>query len=165
VAFLLHAAIDWDWELPVVAVPALLCAAAVLAAAGDEEEPWLTGRRRSVALALVAPVVAIALVGHVGNRAAAASAAALEEGEPERALAEARRAATWAPWSEEPWVLRGEAELDLGREADGRRSLRRALELNPESWAAWLALAEAGDEGALARARELDPLGEVQTKR
>ena len=158
VAFLLHAAVDWDWELPVVTVPALLCAAAVFAAGGGEEEPWLTGRRRTVALALTAPVVAIALVAHVGNRAAAASVAAYEEGDPERSLAEARRAIAWAPWSEEPWVLRGEAELLLGREEAARRSLERALELNPESWSAWLALAGTGDRQALERAKTLNPL-------
>ena len=83
----------------------------------------VTGRRRAAALALLAPLAAVALVAHVGNRAAAASIAAIESEDPARGLAEAKRAAAWAPWSEEPWQLRGEAELGLGDEAAARRSL------------------------------------------
>ena len=171
-AYLVHASVDWDWELPALAIPALFCAAAALTAGGADEPPWLTGRRRVLALGLVAPVVAVALVAHVGNRAAAASIAALETGDSERALTEARRAIRWAPWSDEAWQLRGEAELALRDDAAARRSLRRALELNPESWSAWLDLAVAGDahaEQALERAKRLNPLSpeveEVLTER
>ena len=159
-AFLLHAAVDWDWELPVVTVPALLCATAVFFAGGGEEEPWLTGRRRILALGLATPVVAFALVAHVGNRAVAAALYDLDVGEPEQALAQARRAAAWAPWSEQPWVLRAEAELDLGRRDAARQSLARALERNPESSHVWFLLAETGRAGARERALELDPLAE-----
>jgi tetratricopeptide (TPR) repeat protein len=159
-AFLLHAAVDWDWELPVVTVPALFCGAALLLVGDVEDEPWLTGLRRAGALVLVAAVVAIALVAHVGNGALAAAEGELDVGEPERALTEARRAATWAPWSEEPWILRAEAELDLGLHDAARRSLDRALDRNPQSSRIWYLLAEAGRTGALARARELDPLAE-----
>jgi O-antigen ligase len=160
VAWLLHAAVDWDWELPVVTVPALFCAAAVLLAGGGEEEPWLTGRRRLVALMLLAPVAAVALVAHAGNRALADAVEALDAGEPERALSQARRAAAWAPWSEEPWIVRADAELDLGLESDARRSLAKALHRNGESSRVWFLLAETGRPGALDRARELDPLAE-----
>ena len=31
VAYLLHAAVDWDWEVPAVTLAALFCAAALLA--------------------------------------------------------------------------------------------------------------------------------------
>lgn len=175
-AYLVHASVDWDWELPAVAIPALFCAAAALTADGADEEPWLTGRRRVLALGLVAPVVAVALVAHVGNRAASASMTALETGHSERALIEARRAIRWAPWSDEAWQLRGEAELALHDDAAARRSLRRALELNPESWSAWLNLAvadadhdEQAHRRALERAKRLNPLGpeveEVLTER
>ena len=174
-AFLLHAAVDWDWEIPAVTVPALLCAAALVSTAVSAEDPWRAGRRRWIALALVVPVVAVALVAHVGNRAAAASIAAADDGDAERAHAEAQRAVRWAPWSEEALLLRGEAELDLGDEAAARRSIERALDRNDESWAAWLALAvAAGDdeelrERALERAKALNPrspeVDEIHTER
>jgi O-antigen ligase/polysaccharide polymerase Wzy-like membrane protein len=172
VAYLLHAAVDWDWEMPAVTLLALFCGAALLASRRPAERSRLAGRRRFLALALTAPVLAVALVAHVGNRATAASIAAIERGEPDRALAHARRAIDWAPWSDEPWQLRGEAELLLEDDAAARRSLARALELNAESWSTWLDLAVASHGAqrarALAEVKRLNPLSseadELQTE-
>jgi hypothetical protein len=162
VAYLLHAAADWVWEMPVVTLSALFCAAILLASQRPADPAWLTGKRRLVAVALAAPVLGVALVGHVGNRATAASRAALERGEPDSALAHAQRAIDWAPWSHEPWQLRGEAELFVQDDVAARKSLIHALKLNPENWSTWLDLAVAsrGAERvrALAEAERLNPL-------
>lgn len=172
-AYLLHAGLDWQWEVPAVTVPALFCGAALLAWRRPRAPELLTGRRRYAALALTTPVLAIALVAHVGNRAVAASIAAMDRGDPARAIAHARRATNWAPWSHEPWQLRGEAELAGGDDAAARTSLRRALDLDPENWSIWydLALASRGEERArsLVRAERLNPLSpevdELRTER
>jgi tetratricopeptide (TPR) repeat protein len=158
-----HAAVDWDWELPAVTVAALLCGTALLAwRRGDATGETATGRRRLVALTLALPMVAIALVAHVGNRALQASEAATLRGEPVRGAAEARRARTWAPWSHEPWQRLGEAELALGDDRAARASLRQALERDPENWRIWydLALVSRGEERAraVARVQQLNPL-------
>jgi tetratricopeptide (TPR) repeat protein len=161
-AFLVHAGVDWDWELPAVTVSVIFCAAVLLAVERPEEGPLLTGRRRGYALAILAPLAVVALVAHVGNRAASASIAATEAGNPERGLVEAERAAAWAPWSEEAWQLRGEAELELGDAPAARKSLSHALDRNPESWSAWLDLAAASRglerQQALDQAADLNPL-------
>ena len=169
-AYLVHACVDWDWELPAVTVPAIFCAAVLLAIERPDEEPLLTRRRRGYALALLAPLAAVALVAHVGNRAASASIAATEGGAPARGLAEAKRAVGWAPWSEEAWQLRGEAELELGDARAARRSFSEALKRNPDSWSAWLDLATASRgrerERALDRAIAFNPLSpEVEALR
>jgi hypothetical protein len=160
-AYLLHAAVDWDWEVPAVTLSALFCAAVLLA---SQRAALLTGRARVTALALAVPVLAIALVMHVGNRATAASIAAIDRGDPDRALAQAQRAIDWAPWSDEPWQLRGEAELQREDDAAARKSLARALELNPDSWSTWLDLAVASRgvkrAQALAQVKRLNPLSE-----
>jgi O-Antigen ligase/Tetratricopeptide repeat len=160
-AYLLHAAVDWDWEVPAVTLSALFCAAVLLA---SQRAALLTGRARVTALALAVPVLAIALVMHVGNRATAASIAAIDRGDPDRALAQAQRAIDWAPWSDEPWQLRGEAELQREDDAAARKSLARALELNPDSWSTWLDLAVASRGAkraqALAQVKRLNPLSE-----
>jgi tetratricopeptide (TPR) repeat protein len=163
VAFLAHAAVDWDWEIPAVTVPALMCGTALVAWDRDDARgERVTGRRRVVALGAALPLVAVALVAHVGNRALAASEAALLRGEREEAAAEARRARGWAPWSHEPWQRLGEAELALGHDRAARASLHRGLELDPENWRLWydLAVASRGEERAraLVRVKLLNPL-------
>jgi hypothetical protein len=163
VAFLAHAAVDWDWEIPAVTVAALLCGTALVAWDRDDDRgEKVTGRRRVVALGAALPLVAIALVAHVGNRALAASEAALLRGERAEAAAEARRARAWAPWSHEPWQRLGEAELALGHDRAARTSLHRALELDPENWRLWYDLAAAsrgeGRARALVRVKLLNPL-------
>jgi len=172
-AFLVHAGVDWDWEVPALTVAALVSGAALLAwSRGNVARETMTGARRRVALVLALPVTAIALAAHVGNRAVAASEAATSRGEPVRGAAEARRARAWAPWSHEPWQRLGEAELALGRDASARVSLLRALELDPENWLIWydLSLVSRGEERAraLERVITLNPLSpeaeEIQTK-
>lgn len=160
-AFLVHSTVDWHWEVPGVTVPALLCAAALLAW-GRKPGPPLARRDVRIALALAVPVTAVALVAHVGNRALAASADAITRGDPARGAAEARRARSWVPWSHESWQLLGEAQLARGRDDAARESLRRALDRNPRDWSIWLDLAVVtrGDARAraLAEVKRLNPL-------
>ena len=52
VAYLLHAAADWDWEMPVVTLSALFCAAVLLASQRPADSVRLTGSRRVVALSI-----------------------------------------------------------------------------------------------------------------
>jgi hypothetical protein len=147
--------------MPVVTLSALFCAAVLLASQRPADSVRLTGNRRLVALSIAVPVLGVALVGHVGNRATAASSAAIERGEPHSALAHAQRAIDWAPWSHEPCQLRGEAELFVQDDVAARKSLAHALKLNPENWSTWLDLAVAsrGAERvrALAEAKRLQP--------
>lgn len=56
VAFLIHAGLDWDWEMPAVVVAGLACGAAALAALPAAGAP--IGRRRRFALVAVAFVLA-----------------------------------------------------------------------------------------------------------
>jgi hypothetical protein len=56
VAFLIHAGLDWDWELPAIVVAALACGAGALAALPASNAP--IDLRRRVALVAVALVLA-----------------------------------------------------------------------------------------------------------
>jgi hypothetical protein len=61
VAFLVHAALDWDWELPVVVVAALSCAAAVVSSTVSSASRIPTWARAAVlGAALVLAALAIA---------------------------------------------------------------------------------------------------------
>jgi hypothetical protein len=161
-AFLAHAAVDWDWELPILVLPALACAVALIAEARTAAAVSFSAWHRAVGVSAIVCVIAVALVAHVGNRAVGASARALERGNTGDAIEAARRARTWAPWSHEPWQLLGEAQLAAREDAVARRSLREAIRRAPEEWRLWFDLAVVSEEPearrAITRARELNPL-------
>jgi hypothetical protein len=63
VAFLSHAALDWDWEMPVVTIAGLACGAAlVVFNREDVGTRLLSARSRGVALALTLGLALFALV-------------------------------------------------------------------------------------------------------
>ena len=163
VVFAVHAALDWDWQIPELTLPALGLGAALLIGARRPQAPPLAPRMRALLVALLLPLLGVALVSHVGNGAAVASEQALEDGNSRRAIAQADRAERWAPWDALPLELRGEAETAIGNLAGARRSLRAAVAHDDQSWRAWydLALVTTGheQERAITRATRLNPLG------
>jgi Flp pilus assembly protein TadD len=163
VAYLVHAGLDWDWELPAITVAALVCAAALLAAA-RREEPVLEPARwaRGAAVTVTLAVAAVVFVTLTGNNAIAASGDAADAGRWEKAEDEARTAKRWAPWSSEPWQRLGEAHIGQGAFAEAESDFREAIEREPGDFELWLGLARSTDgaesAAALRRALELNPL-------
>ena len=152
-AYLAHAGQDWDWELPVVTLAALVCAIALLVASRKQEEA-LPPPIRAVAGAAATLLAALALAAYPGNRELA-----LAEAGSERA---ARRAARLQPWSCEPWRLLGEARLARGDVEGARDAFLEGLERDDGEWELWLDLALATEgrerERALREAARLNPL-------
>jgi O-antigen ligase/polysaccharide polymerase Wzy-like membrane protein len=64
VAFLLHAGLEWDWEMPAVMVAALACAGALVL---DDEAPERTPTTR-VRIALAAACLALGVLSIAGGR-------------------------------------------------------------------------------------------------
>ena len=163
VAYLVHAGIDWDWELPALTVLALLCGTAMLAAARRSDTPLQLGTwGRGIAVAGSLGVAAVAFVALVGNNAIAHSDTAADDGNWSKAESEARKAKRWAPWSSEPWQRLGEAHLGQDRFATAEQDFREAIDREPRDFELWLDLARATDgaerAAALRRASELNPL-------
>jgi len=166
VAFLVHAAVDWDWEVTAVTLAALLCAIALLALRRPEREPRAFGLpARLTALIATSALAALALVGLVGNLALASSRHAAVHRDWQKSAAQARRAANWAPWSSDAPDLLGQAELQQGHIAAAAASFRRALAKDPQEWQLWLDLysATSGREAqhAFRRTYELNPRGDA----
>lgn len=171
--WLLHGAVDWFWEIPALAAPALgllaLTAATVTTIpAGTGPRPRLRASGRAVAALVVAACalsLALPWLAHLQQR----GGVAVWRSDPGLAYARLERAASLNPIAAEPLLLKGSIALrvdDLGVAAD---ALERVVEREPANWYGWfqraIAAAAAGDdalaESAIARARLLNPLDPV----
>jgi O-antigen ligase len=158
VALLVHAALDWDWELPAVALCGLLCGVALL---GDGDARRLRARPAVVATTLA--LAAAVFVLQVGNAAQRSAARNLDNARAGDAAAAARRARAWQPWTATPRLLLGEAQLAAGDVDTAARTFAGVTRSDPGNAEAWfqLALATRGPRHTFARARPLllDPHG------
>ena len=163
--FLIHAASDWDWQLPAVTIAALICGGVLLRRDGTDAPPL---RRPAWAGALLV-TVAIAVLGGfalIGNSAVSASNSARGSGDLERAASQARRAEAWMPWSPEPWVALGLAERQAGLVSAARASFTHAISIDSGNWKIWgyLASVTRGPERirALRKAQVLYPVSPLE---
>ena len=161
VAFLVHAGVDWDWEIASVTLAGLLVGVALLAGARPDTQPPLSSRARYGVLAVALAVGVFGFVFLVGNMFLARGASAASDGHWQVAAKDARRAQSWLPWSSEPWRQAGEAELAQGDTRTARAQFRTALKKDSGDWSLWLDLARASagraQRKALAQAEVLDP--------
>jgi hypothetical protein len=163
VAYLAHASIDWDWEMPTVTLAALFCGLALLAAGRGTREPQaLRPRLRVGSLAVATGLTGFVVLGLLGNIETSASSKSSSAGHFARAESQARRATKFAPWSSQPWRKLGEAQALAGKLADARASYRKGIAKDPHDWSLWFELAGASGgvarERALAEASRLNPL-------
>jgi hypothetical protein len=160
-AWLVHAAIDWHWEVVGVTLSALLAAAFVLLAAEHGTTRPLAERARWPLLAISTGLTTVALVSLVGNQALFAGREALARKEWKEAREHARRAETLLPWSFEPYVVLGDAAAGLGDRQQAYAEYKEAVETDPLNWTAWLRFAQVarGQErrAAYIRVHQLNP--------
>jgi O-antigen ligase len=140
VAFLIHAAGDWDWEMPAVTLLGFLCGAALLLAVRKARQWALPTGARAVALAGTLALAFVGFVGLIGNGALAASARAADAERWQQSASEARKAIHWLPWSAEAWQRLAVAESNEGQAAAARASLQKAIAKSPDEWRPWASL-------------------------
>lgn len=161
-AYLAHAGLDWDWELPAVTLAAFACGASVIASARTAAAKPLRPRIRAAALAASGLVAIAGAAAYVGARAVEASASAFDAGAYREARDSGEEAVRLAPWSSNALLALGEAQLALGERESARRSFSKATVKEPNDWFTWyeLALASEGSERshAIARGTLLNPL-------
>src|SRR5439155_16164303 len=137
---------DWDWELAGVTVAALMVSGALLLSARSAHlTPSGSRLRRLALLAAVASVTGFVVFALVGNNAADSSTRALLSERFEAAESDARTAVRWTPWSPEPWLLLGQAQLEQGDRLAARASFGRAISKDDGDWESWYVLALASD--------------------
>jgi hypothetical protein len=161
VAYLVHAAGDWDWEMPAVTFLALSCGAALVLAVRPAE-------RRTPPMRILAPAVVgtmilsvIAVAGLIGNGALSASARAGGSHQWRQSASEARKAIRWMPWSSEAWWRLALAQAGQGRVVEARSDIRTASAKSPREWRPWLSWVELStgrvQNRALKEAVQLNP--------
>lgn len=160
-AYAAHAGVDWDWELTGVTLTAFVAGSAGMVAARRRASRRVAAPARWTIAAATVGVGVIAALGYVGNLSLSTAQKALAEDRAADALAAARTAERWSPWSPYPPTVEGEALLLLG-DADGaEESFRDAISVDDGYWRSWLGLAVATEgaerERALDRARALYP--------
>jgi hypothetical protein len=161
--FLIHAGIDWDWELPAVTIAGIAAGASLLVASrrADVARP-LRGLPLTAIVGGACAVSVLTGLALAGNVALERSSDALDRSDSTAAKREARRAARWTPWSGEPWRILGETQLADGDLTAARSSFRKGLAKDDRSWELWLDLALAS-EGA-ERRRALDQAGTLNPR-
>lgn len=160
--WLVHAGLDWLWEMAAVTLAALLFAAVLVVSARSPRTERRLGRRARVAVLAASLFLGVAAFGGlVGNSALAAAQEAFYAGDRERAVEEAKRAMLWAPWASEPYRLAAELHLAEGSLDAAAEDARRGLDRDPSNWLLWydLALATRGEErrAAIREVRRLNP--------
>ncbi|HJS49887.1 MAG TPA: O-antigen ligase family protein [Gaiellaceae bacterium] len=163
-AIAVHAAVDWDWEMPAVIIVGLTCAGVLLLAPGAMGiRRWTLGAGpRAALLALIAVLSVVSFVTLTSNRYLGQASAALDRSDTAEAAADARRAERWAPWSTDALERQADAALADGSFERARRLYRAALAKDDGDWELWLGLALSSEgeaqRRALERARSLNPL-------
>jgi hypothetical protein len=167
--FLLTAAVDWMWQVPVVPVAALMLASGLLVAGGGGAKPRLpVPWRVGVAVVSLAAIVAIAIplasLSHTRQ-----SQASVRGGDYAAALEDARSAQNVEPAAATP-RLQQALVLELMEDFPAAEAAaREAVDRESTNWRLWLVLSRIAAENGRAdaavdaykEARNLNPRGEI----
>jgi hypothetical protein len=160
-AFLIHAGVDWDWELSGVRLTALLIGALAVIALRKGSTRTMGGTARVVACVPVLLASVGMMLAFLGNGALDRAQDDVTAKSYADAVDEANRARRLMPWSPWPLIARGDAQLAVGDAASAAGSYRHAISVDSGEWRAWLGLAFAtrgrARATALAQARRLYP--------
>ena len=166
--WMVHAGIDWHWEMPVVTLPVLALAAAMSGRAPAAATRPSPDRfpRILIGLGCLALALTPALVWQ-STRHVQAADRAFERHDCATSMSEALAAIDTLDAQAEPFTLLGYCDLRLGRLESGEGAMLAAVDRDPENWETHygLALAQAlrgrDPRAAARRARELNPESEM----
>ncbi len=162
VAWLLHAGVDWDWEMPAVSLWAFALGGATLAAAGGGK--LAAGRLLRVAVALGCLVLAVTPVLTMRSQARLDDAVrAFEAGDCRTAIDAALGSIEAINARSEPFQVLGYCNARLGADDLAVDAMEQAVQRDPASWQTHYGLAivrgAAGEDPRpeAERALELNP--------
>jgi O-Antigen ligase len=134
-AWAVHAAVDWDWEMPVVTAWVFAIGGAALGTGEAARSSPVTGARGRVPLAaalLVAAVTPALLMLSQAHLQRAADA--FDRGSCARAEHEAVSSINVLAVRPEPYQILGYCDISDGRAQDAVAAMRKAVQQEPGSW-------------------------------
>lgn len=166
--YLLHATVDWMWEVTAVTMFAV-CAVAILSGRVQGGRMRFGWPLRAALAAAAAMACLIHLPAVLSTTDIRRSQTAVRAGEGAVALSWANDAVDAQPWSASAYEQRGLVLEAAGRLSDAAHNLRQAVSHEPTNFGHWLILSrietERGDVGAAVRdykrAQRLRPRGWV----
>jgi hypothetical protein len=165
-AYLVGAAVDWMWELPIVSVIGAASLALSLVPEAGRAHPRILPRAARLIMVVVAVSALCAeSIALLGNERLRASQRAAEHGDLAAAADAALEARQLEPWAAAPSVQLALLNEQVGSVPTARRWIGDALRRDPSDWRTWVVATrlriESGDVGAarraLATARRLNP--------
>jgi hypothetical protein len=134
-AWAVHAAVDWDWEMPAVTAWVFVVGGVALAARASARTGPVMGSRARVPLAaalLVAAVTPALLMLSQAHLQRAADA--FEQGNCARASNEAVASIDVLAVRPQPYQIVGYCDISDGRAQDAVAAMRKAVQQEPGSW-------------------------------
>jgi hypothetical protein len=164
-AWAVHQAFDWDWQMPAVTLGVFILAGLALARADDSKTvpSGLPASRTVVALGWLALAVAPLLVG-ISYTRLQSGGQALKRGDCVSAKREALSSLSLSAERPQAYAILGVCDVEQGFAQAAVPAMTQAVSLEPESWEEnyWLAVARAAaginPHAAIRRALELNPL-------
>jgi O-antigen ligase len=168
--WVVHSAVDWDWEMPATSVWFFALAGMALAVHRSKvtPRPFSQGARVALGVVLLAAALAPGAV-LVSERHLSAAADAFQEGDCNKAMREASASIEALALRPEPYEALGYCQIRRGTPLLAPAAMRKAVENDPDDWEYWysyaLALGAAGRDPlpAALRARSLNPRDELTT--
>ncbi len=166
VVWMLHAGVDWDWEMPVVTLGVLAAAGLALSPRGSGRvRGWVPGHHARIVLGLLLLATLVVPVSVVGSQSKLGEAEhGLYAGDCGAAAPAALSSIGWLDVRPEPYEVLGFCDLRAGRPRLAISAMERAVSEDGGSWEPYYTLAIARAAAGIdpradvARALRLDPL-------
>jgi tetratricopeptide (TPR) repeat protein len=143
IAWLLHAQVDWDWEMPAVTSWLFMIGAAASARERGAEPPSRASPvvLRAVSILAVAAVAAVAGIVAISETDAVRSLDAVEVGDCRAAVDAAESSNSVLAVRVQAYEIKGYCEAAAGRAREAIEAMKTAIERDPDNWEAHYGLA------------------------
>jgi O-antigen ligase len=142
VVWVLHAGVDWDWEMPVATIGFFAIAGLALSGRGRIGSGWIPSHNTRVVIALLCLATVVLPVSIIGSQTRLGQAEhALYASDCAAATPAALSSIGWLDVRPEPYEIVGFCDIQRGQPRLAITAMREARSNDPGSWETYYALA------------------------